>query len=63
MADEIRGIGITLLFKKNCAIQQVLRAGTWKTQTIFTSFYRRDVTHKSMDTFSIGSVVGAQQFV
>ena len=54
------GIGVSLQFRKYFAVQQVLMAGTWKFPFTFTSFYLRDITHKSMDTFSIGPVVAAQ---
>ena len=45
-AHEVRGIAPTLLFRQNFAVDQVLKAGTWKNQTTFTSFYLRDVAHK-----------------
>ena len=60
-AHETRGIGTTFLFKMNCAVQQVLRTGIWKPQTMYTSCYLRDITHKSMDAFFIGPLVASQQ--
>ena len=60
-AHETRGIGPSVAFKRNYAVGQVLRAGVWARQTTFTSFYLRDVTHRSLDTFSLGPVVAAQQ--
>ena len=62
-AHEVRGIAPTLLFRRNFAVEQVLRAGVWKSQTTFTSFYLRDITHKSLDTFYLGPVVVAQGIV
>ena len=62
-AHEVRGIAPSLLFKRNFAVEQVLKAGTWKNQTTFSSFYLRDITHKSLDTFSLGPVVAAQRVV
>ena len=62
-AHEIRGIAPTLLFRRNFAVTQVLRAGTWKNQTTFTSFYLRDTAHKSLDTFHLGPIVAAQGIV
>ena len=35
----------------------VLQAGTWKNQSTFNTFHLVDVTHKTMDTFSIDLVV------
>ena len=46
-----------LLFMNNFAIIQVLQAVTWQSQTTFIASYLRDVTLKTMDTFSIGAVV------
>ena len=60
-AHETRSIAPSAVFKRNFAVGQVLRAGVWSRQTTFTSFYLRDVTHRSLDTFSLGPVVAAQQ--
>ena len=58
-AHEVRGIAPSAVFRRNFAVGQVLRAGVWSRQTTFTSFYLRDVTHRSLDTFSLGPVVAA----
>ena len=60
---EVNNMGTSSLKKKNFAVQKVLRAGIWKSQTTFSSLYIRDVTHRSLDTFSVGPVVAAQQVV
>ena len=60
-AHETHGIAPSVAFKRNFAVGQVMRAGVWARQTTFTSFYLRDVTHRSLDTFSLGPVVAAQQ--
>ena len=62
-AHEVRGIAPSLSFKKNFSVEQVLRAGVWSSQTTFTSYYLRDTAHRSLDTFSLGPVVAAQQVV
>ena len=62
-ARETRGIAPSLLFRKNYAVSQVLRAGTWKSHTKFTRHYLRDLSHKSLDTFHLGPVVAAQATV
>ena len=33
------GIASTRLFRRNFAVEQVLRAGVWESQTTFTPFY------------------------
>ena len=62
-ARETRGIAPSLLFKKNFAVGQVLKAGTWRRHTTFTRHYSRDIAHRSLDTFHLGPVVAAQALV
>ena len=62
-ARETRGIAPSLLFKKNFAVDQVLKAGTWRRHTTFTRLYLRDIAHRSLDTFHLGPVVAAQVLV
>ena len=60
---ETRSIAPSLLFKKNFAVDQVLKAGTWRRHTTFTRHYLRDLAHRSLDTFHLGPVVVAQALV
>ena len=62
-ARVTRGIAPSLLFKKNYAVDQVLKAGTWRRHTTFTRHYLRDLAHRSLDTFHLGPVVAAQAVV
>ena len=62
-ARETRGIAPSILFRKNFAVDQVLKAGTWRKHTTFTRHYLRDIAHKSLDTFHLGPVVAAQSVV
>ena len=62
-ARETRGIAPSILFRKNFAVDQVLKAGTWGRHTTFTRHYLRDIAHKSLDTFHLGPVVAAQSVV
>ena len=55
LARETRGIAPSLLFKKNYAVSQVLKAGTWRRHTTFMRHY--------LDTFHLGPVVVAQAMV
>ena len=59
-ARETCGIAPSLLFKKNFAVDQVLKAGTWRKHTTLTRHYLRDLAHRSLDTFHLGPVVAAQ---
>ena len=51
-ARETRGIAPSLLFKKNFAVDQALKAGTWRRHTTFTSHYLRDLAHRFLDTYT-----------
>ena len=62
-ARETRGIAPSLLFKNNFAVDQVLKAGTWRRHTTFTRHYLRDLAHRSLDTFHLVLVVAAQALV
>ena len=62
-ALKTRGIAQSLLFKKNFAVDQVLKAGTWRRHTTLTRPYLRDLAHRSLDTFHLGPVVAAQALV
>ena len=62
-ARETLGIAPSLLFKKNFAVDQVLKAGMWRRHTTFTRHYLRDLAHRSLDTFHLGHVVVAQALV
>ena len=62
-ARETRGIAPSILFRKNFAVDQVLKAGTWRGYTTFTRHYLRDIARKSLDTFHLGPVVVAQSVV
>ena len=62
-AREMRGIAPSLLFKKNFAVDQVLKAGTWSRHATFTRHYLRDLAHRSLDIFHLGPVVAAQALV
>ena len=62
-ARETRGIAPSLLFKKNFAVDQVVKAGTWRRHTTFTRHYLRDLARRSLDTFHLGPVVAAQALV
>ena len=59
--DEEHIIGTSVFIRKNFAVQQAVRAGMWSSQTTFTSFHQRYVTHRSVDTLSMSPAVAAQQ--
>ena len=62
-AHEVRAIATSLLFKKNSSLSEVMEAASWRSNTTFSSFYLRDVTHRSLDLHTLGPVVAAQHQV
>ncbi|MPC63229.1 hypothetical protein E2C01_057324 [Portunus trituberculatus] len=62
-AHEVQAITTSVLFRKVKSLDLVLKAGTWKSMTTFAFFYLRDVTHRYLDTFSLGSIVSALRVV
>ena len=62
-AQETRGLGPSLLIKKNHSVEAVLHAGTWKRHTTFSRFYLRDLASRTLDTYHLGPVVAAQEVV
>ena len=62
-SSQSQKVATSLLFKMNCSVHQVLKVETWSSQSTFSSFYLRDVTHRNLVTFSIGPVVVAQKVV
>ena len=61
-AHEVWKIG-TFLVRKNCAVQQMLKAGVWSSQATFLAFYLLDVTYRYKDTFSIGLAPTSEEVV
>ena len=56
-------IAPSLLFEKNFAVAQVLKAGTWRKHTTFLLHYLWDLALRSLETFHLGHVVPAQAMV
>ena len=60
-AHSIRGISTSLIFKKNWSTKQVLQAATWRSTSVFSSFYLRDVAYTWDSCKSLGPFVSAGQ--
>ena len=60
-ARETRGLGPSLLVKRNYDVAAVLKAGTWKRHSTFSRFYLRDLASRSLDVYHLGPVVAAQE--
>ena len=53
-AHKVRKVLTSLLFKRNCAVHQILKVVTWSAQFTFSAFYLRDVTHRPWIHFPLG---------
>ena len=60
-AHSVRSVATSVTFMRNWSVSQVLEAATWKTSSVFASFYLRDVAHLLDGISSLGSFVAAGQ--
>ena len=58
-AHTVRSVSTSAAFSRNVALPDILAAATWRTSTVFTSFYLRDMQFTSDTGFALGSVVAA----
>ena len=62
-AHSIRGMATSTSFLRNFSVSSVLAAACWKTSTVFTSFYLKDVQFSHSDGFGLGPFVAANNIV
>ena len=62
-AHSIRGVGTSITFWRNCSMTKILEAATWKANTVFTSFYLKDVEFTLDNCRSLGPFVSAGQII
>jgi hypothetical protein len=60
-AHNIRGLATSWAFKNNVPLVNILRAGTWRSHTTFTSLYLKDLTSIQDGLQSLGTLSVAQQ--
>ena len=58
-AHSIRGIATSSAFFRNWSLRSVLEAASWRSNTVFTSFYLRDLSFNSDGAHSLGPFVAA----
>ena len=54
-AHSVRAMATSIAFTKKVPIGRVLEAGTWKTSSVFTSFYLRDMANSIGGISSLGA--------
>ena len=58
-AHSIRGISTSAAFLKNQSVSKVLDAATWKSNSVFSSFYFKDLSYSMGEWKSLGPFVAA----
>ena len=58
-AHSIRGIATSFAFFRNWPLRSVLEAASWRSNTVFTSFYLRNLSFNSDGVHSLGPFVTA----
>ena len=58
-AHSIRGIATSSAFFRNWSFSSVLEAASWRSNTVFTSFYLKDVQYILDNVHSLGPFVAA----
>jgi len=61
---DIRGFAHSLTFNANVPVEDLLQAGSWKSHTVFTSHYLKDLTEIDTETLlRLGPIVAGQKIV
>ena len=58
-AHSIQGIATSSAFFRNWSLSSVLEAASWRSNTVFTSFYLRDLQYVYEGVRSLGPFVAA----
>ena len=56
-AHSVRAVATSIAFAKNVPVSRVLEAGTWRSNTVFASFYLRDMANSIGGISSLGPIV------
>ena len=62
-AHGVRSMATSASFLKNWSVAKVIEAATWKSVSVFTSFYLKDVQFSYPDGYGLGPFVAAGQVV
>ena len=60
-AHSIRSMATSLAFARNCSVPKILEAASWRSNSIFSSFYLKDLSVESGEVHSLGHCVAAGQ--
>ena len=62
-AHQVRALAASWALHRNCSMEKILSACSWKNHTTFTSFYLRDMTLEKDGMRQLGPLVVAKQLV
>ena len=62
-AYSVRAVATSSALYRNVAVPNIMAAATWKTNSVFASFYLRDMAYSLGGTWSLGPFVAAGQVV
>ena len=62
-AHSIRGIATSSAFFRNWSLSNVLEVASWRSNTVFTSFYFRDIQYVFEGARSLGPFVAAGECI
>ena len=58
-AQSIHGVSTSAVFMQNWSVSKVLEASSWKSNSVFASFYLRDIQYVFEGLHSVGPIVAA----
>ena len=58
-AHDIRGVSTSVAFHRNWSVSVVLESATWRSSSVFSSFYLRDIQHEYDGLHCLGPFVAA----
>ena len=62
-AHSVRDVTTSAAFHKNWSIASVLESATWRSNSVFASFYLRDLQHEFDGLRSLGPFVAAGEWI
>ena len=62
-AHNVRGVATSVSFLRNWSISKVLEAATWRSNSVFATFYFRDISYVFQGLRSLGPFVAAGSIV
>lgn len=59
-AHEVRAVSTSLALQRNCAVQDIIQAVGWRSNSTFARFYMRDLSTQREELNMVGDIVAAQ---